>query len=320
MDHRSEYQKFPSKSAGLNPNPGQLNLFENERVDRRKMSTCLSRGPLTRLLRIRHCPFNQSQIRCTSTVNDEEIKHFDRLAADWWDPRGSSRLLHRMNPLRISFIKSLIQPQLSIYESGQWLKGYKVLDVGCGGGILAESLSRLGATVDALDASSRAIDVAKAHLKKDPTLSSTNPPNYICGSIQEHKNAEKYDIVTAMEVLEHVDYPSTFIDEVVGQVKPEGWLVMSTVARTWQSWLGAIVAAERILNIVPPGTHSWDKFINESELREYIQKLKTEAGEHWVEEIKSIGSMYNPLKDEWVFVDTKSGVGFNYFLAARRGK
>jgi polyprenyldihydroxybenzoate methyltransferase / 3-demethylubiquinol 3-O-methyltransferase len=261
--------------------------------------------------------FNITQSRKLSTVNAEEISHFDRLAATWWDPQGSSRLLHRMNPLRLSFINSLYR-QSDFPDTKRWLKGYSVLDVGCGGGILTESLSRLGAVTDGLDASPRAIEVAKAHLRTDPKLNASNPPNYVCGSIRDHQPDSKYDIVTAMEVLEHVDYPSSFLKQVAAHVKPGGWLVISTISRSWQSWLGAIVGAERVLRIVPPGTHSWDKFIKESELMDFMRDLKDENGHHWLAEAKGNGCIYNPLRGEWRMVKGVRGPVFNYFLAARR--
>src|SRR5579859_3410608 len=136
-----------------------------------------------------------------STINAEEVSHFDRLAATWWDPNGSSRLLHRMNPLRLSFITSLLPPTTDRNPSST-LRGQRVLDVGCGGGILTESLARLGAQVTGLDASPKAIQVANSHVLTDPKLSLQNPPTYICGSIHDHTQKDHYDIVTAMEVLE----------------------------------------------------------------------------------------------------------------------
>ena len=266
---------------------------------------------------VQRATFHSKHIRRISTVNAEEVSHFDQLAATWWDPNGSSRLLHRMNPLRLSFINSLLPPNTNQHPN-QTLRGQSVLDVGCGGGILTESLARLGAQVDGLDASPRAIQVAKDHIRTDPKLCIQNPPQYICGSIHEHGKKQHYDLVTAMEVLEHVDYPGAFIEEVASCVKPGGWLVVSTIARTWTSWLGAIVASEKVLRIVPEGTHSWDKFINEAELRECFGKLKTETGGTWAAEVRSASCLYNPLRGEWHFDSGRGKVGFNYFFAARR--
>lgn len=257
------------------------------------------------------------QRRWISSINAEEVSHFDGLAATWWDPNGSSRLLHRMNPLRLSFITSLLPPTTT-QNPTSLLHGQRILDVGCGGGILTESLSRLGAQVTGLDASPKAIQVAQSHILTDPKLSLSNPPSYICGSIHDHAKKEHYDIVTAMEVLEHVDYPGTFLEQVADCVKPGGWLVMSTISRNWTSWLGAIIASERVLRIVPRGTHSWEKFINESELREFIVRMKGEGVKDWAMDVRSKTCMYNPLRGEWHFENGPRKVGFNYFLAVRR--
>jgi polyprenyldihydroxybenzoate methyltransferase / 3-demethylubiquinol 3-O-methyltransferase len=260
-----------------------------------------------------------SSIRCISTINAEEISHFDHLAATWWDPGGSSRLLHRMNPVRLSFIKSLL-PQPHLPGPSQWLKGYSILDVGCGGGILTESLSRLGAAVDGVDASPRAIAAATAHLRTDPKLIVGNTPKYICGSVHDHNTDSKYDIVTAMEVLEHVEYPASFIVQVARHVKPGGWLVISTISRTWQSWFGAIIGAEMILQIVPAGTHNWDKFVNETELQEFFGNFKGTNGQLWAADVRSVGCKYNPLRGKWQLVNITGGPVFNYIFAVRRTK
>lgn len=271
----------------------------------------------TSISRAHIAAFNCTQTRWVSTINAKEVSHFDHLAATWWDPQGSSRLLHRMNPLRLSFINSLL-PQSELRDPNRWLNGYSILDVGCGGGILTESLSRLGAATDGLDASPRAIQVAKAHIRTDPKLYTENPPNYICGSIHDHRNDSQYDIVTAMEVLEHVNYPALFLKQMADHVKPGGWLVISTISRSWQSWLGAIVGAEKIMRIVPPGTHSWNKFINESELREFISSLKNENGQPWTRDARSKGCIYNPFRGEWQMAKGNGDPVFNYFFAARR--
>jgi polyprenyldihydroxybenzoate methyltransferase / 3-demethylubiquinol 3-O-methyltransferase len=255
--------------------------------------------------------------RYVSTVNAEEVSHFDRLAATWWDPHGSSRLLHRMNPVRLSFLKSLLAPS-QLQVSRNWLEGLSVLDVGCGGGIFTESLARLGGNIDGIDASPRAIEVAKAHLRTDPKINTENPPNYICGSIHDHKEVAEYDFVTAMEVLEHVDYPSAFLAELAGHVKPDGWLVVSTISRTWLAWLGTILVAEKITRIVPPGTHTWGKFIKEEELRNHFTSLRDKNDNPWAAEVRSRGCMYNPLRGEWRFVDGTGSHAVNYFLAVRR--
>lgn len=253
----------------------------------------------------------------SSTVNSDEISHFNRLAASWWDPNGPSRLLHRMNPLRLMFIHSLL-PDSPMPKSSRWLEGFSVLDVGCGAGILTENLSRLGAFTDGLDASPEIIKVAKAHLRTDPKLNDENMPNYICCSIHDHDKDKKYDFVTAMEVVEHVDYPATFLKQAAGHVKPGGWLVLSTISRNSLSWLGAIVASEHFFRIVPKGTHSWEKFIKKRELKEYTEKLQDEDGKPWAKEVKTQDCIYDPLSGEWMFTSGMGFPSFNYFFAVRR--
>ena len=274
---------------------------------------CLSLMPLSTV----NPKFAAAGRRLLSTINPQEISRFDELAATWWDSKGSSRLLHRMNPIRLAFIKSVLDAT-AIRDSNQWLRGLSVLDVGCGGGILCESLARVGATTHGLDPSRPAIEVAKAHILMDPILCAKNPPVYVCGSIQEHEPEAKYDIVTAMEVLEHVDYPASFVKELSNRVKPGGWLIVSTISRTWQAWLGAIIGAETLLGIVPPGTHTWNKFIKEAELRQHIVMLCDETGKKWASEVKAKGIIYDPTRGEWRFAETIGGPVFNYFLAARR--
>ena len=270
----------------------------------------------TRICRCITTVFQQS--RNSSTVNFREVSHFDSLAATWWDPNGSSRLLHRMNPLRLTFIKSVLFP-LESPTTCKFLKDYSILDVGCGGGILTESLARLGAKVEGIDASPRAINVAQSHARSDPKfIQDNNIPTYTCESIHDHKSKEGYDVVTAMEVLEHVDYPSIFLDELVTKVKPGGWLILSTIARTYAAWTGSILLAERILGIVPVGTHQWEKFIREEELREYFGKLRNEKGMPWTKEMRVEWCGFNPLKGEWFFTKAATPGVFNYFIAIRK--
>jgi polyprenyldihydroxybenzoate methyltransferase / 3-demethylubiquinol 3-O-methyltransferase len=252
-----------------------------------------------------------------STVNSQEIRHFDELASTWWDPNGSSGVLHRMNALRVGFIKEVLAPTSSSY-SRKHLEGHSILDVGCGGGILTESLSRLGAQVEGIDASSRAIMAAQAHARNEPEFGKGTMPMYTCGLIHDLQTSQLYSAVTAMEVLEHVDYPAVFLDELVSKVKPGGWIILSTIARTWTAWVGSIVVAERILCVVPVGTHLWEKFIAENELRDYFHKLRDKRGSAWTAEMLVRWCGYNPLRGTWYFTDTwKPGV-FNYFIAVRR--
>jgi ubiquinone biosynthesis O-methyltransferase len=187
------------------------------------------------------------------------------------------------------------------------------LDIGCGGGIFAESAARLPSTkhVTAIDPTPSVLAVAKAHARKDPSLA--GKLTYKLTSVEQlpvpTADGEGYDVVTLFEVLEHVDDPAAFLDRVRPLVKPGGWLVMSTIARTWMSWLTTNLIAEDILRIVPPGTHDWNKYINEDELRGYL------AGKGW-DSAKVVGVVYVPGLG-WREVKGSEKVG-NYFFAVRK--
>lgn len=251
----------------------------------------------------------------TSTVDPTEVSHFNALASSWWDPHGSSRLLHLMNPLRHDFIAScrFNDPMIPSQK-------LKYLDIGCGGGIFAESAARLPDThsVTAIDPTPGVLKIAEAHKRRDPLLMQPGRLTYINTSIEElplpNTPAEAYDIVTLFEVLEHVNAPGPFISNLLPHVKPGGWLVMSTIARTWTSWLVTNVMAEDVLGIVPKGTHEWAKYVNEDELRGYFAKEPGWDGAS----VRSLGVMYVPGLG---WKEVKGGEGWgNYFFAVKRLK
>lgn len=248
-----------------------------------------------------------------SSVNPNEVEHFNALAADWWSPHGSSRLLHLMNPLRHDFIRACLatsEPTTTPLESDKEPKKLRYLDIGCGGGIFAESAARLATTahVTAIDPTPSVLAVAKAHAKRDPAL--RGKLDYQLTSIEKLAvPATPYDIVSLFEVIEHIDDPGAFLDRVRPFVRPGGWLVMSTIARTWTSWFTTNLVAEDILRIVPPGTHDWNKYINEEELRGFF------AGKGW-NSPKVMGVVYVPGLG-WKEVSGSEKVG-NYFFAVRR--
>ncbi|EGR45220.1 uncharacterized protein TRIREDRAFT_123758 [Trichoderma reesei QM6a] len=268
--------------------------------------------------------------RCHSTfssVNPNEVSHFTALAAEWWEPHGSSRLLHLMNPLRHDLIRACLAESSPASSSSSSFSSTTTtststgipdasityLDIGCGGGIFAESAARLPSTkhVTAIDPTPSVLAVAKAHARKDPSLA--GKLTYKLTSVEQlpvpTADGEGYDVVTLFEVLEHVDDPAAFLDRVRPLVKPGGWLVMSTIARTWMSWLTTNLIAEDILRIVPPGTHDWNKYINEDELRGYL------AGKGW-DSAKVVGVVYVPGLG-WREVKGSEKVG-NYFFAVRK--
>ncbi|KAL7817104.1 ubiquinone biosynthesis O-methyltransferase [Trichoderma gracile] len=265
--------------------------------------------------------------RCHSTfssVNPNEVSHFTALAAEWWEPHGSSRLLHLMNPLRHDLIRACLSESLpsasasasasagSSSSTGIPEASITYLDIGCGGGIFAESAARLPSTkhVTAIDPTPSVLAVAKAHARKDPSLA--GKLTYKLTSVEQlpvPAEGQGYDVVTLFEVIEHIDDPAAFLDRVRPLVRPGGWLVMSTIARTWVSWLTTNLIAEDILRIVPPGTHDWNKYINEDELRGFL------AGKGW-DSAKVVGVVYVPGLG-WREVKGSEKVG-NYFFAVRK--
>ncbi|KAI1416491.1 ubiquinone biosynthesis O-methyltransferase [Hypoxylon sp. FL1857] len=248
-----------------------------------------------------------------TSVSPDEVSHFNALASSWWDPQGPSRILHLMNPLRHDFIRSCRSSVLD--EPPPPSTGLKYLDIGCGGGIFAESAARLPTTssVTAIDPSSEVLSVAQAHAKRDPALRSKL--NYLNTSIEQlpvpSTPQEGYDIVSIFEVIEHVSNPAEFLDRCTPFVKPGGWLVLSTIARTWMSWLTTNVIAEDLLRIVPRGTHDWRKYINEEELRGHFLQKRT----GWAEP-RCMGVIYVPGLG-WKEVNGSEKVG-NYFFGVRR--
>ncbi|BFZ62281.1 Hexaprenyldihydroxybenzoate methyltransferase, mitochondrial [Saitoella coloradoensis] len=260
-------------------------------------------------------PFlEQPPHRLHSTLNQEEISHFDSLAQTWWDPHGESRMLHLMNPARVRLILDHLAP--SLVEGSEPLQGKRILDVGCGGGVLSESLARLGATVQGLDGSPMAIKVAKGHARRSPELMDGRL-DYVNSTTEKlvlEKPTKQYSVVTAMEILEHVDNPSLFLSHLTSLLAPNGYLFLSTISRTPLSYLLTIFAAEHLLRMVPVGTHSWKKYINPEELRGWF-----EAREE-MEVVEVRGVIYVPWEGKWRTMQPgeKWAEGCNYFLVARK--
>jgi 2-polyprenyl-6-hydroxyphenyl methylase / 3-demethylubiquinone-9 3-methyltransferase len=235
-----------------------------------------------------------------TTINPKEAAHFGAMAGDWWDPKGSSAMLHRLNPVRLGFIRTAVDLHFGGNPDGlKPLAGRAALDVGCGAGLLCEPLARLGAIVTGVDAAPENIEVAKSH-----AVQSGLAVDYHAGELTEQKLG-KFDLVTSMEVIEHVADPATFVAELKTHLKPGGLMILSTPNRTTASKLFLVEAAER-LGQVPRGTHDWNQFLTPEEL----EALLTEVG---LEVVEMRGITISPLKG----LHLSDNRALNYILSAR---
>jgi len=233
-------------------------------------------------------------------VDEEEVEKLSRPTSEWWNPNGDFAALHSMNKLRVSFIKkSLGHLHQHNISPSKPLGGFRILDVGCGGGILSEPLARLGAEVVGVDASSRNIHAALRHASHDPLVASR--VQYRCTTVEElaDEEPESFDCVVASEVIEHVTDKDTFISATSQLVKPGGSLVITTINQTALSYAAAIVGAEYILRLVTPGTHDWNKFVTVEELSDLISQYGSE-----VMDVK--GMFYLPVFNKWCWIEDTS--------------
>jgi 2-polyprenyl-6-hydroxyphenyl methylase / 3-demethylubiquinone-9 3-methyltransferase len=235
-----------------------------------------------------------------ATIDPNEAAHFGALAADWWDPKGSSAMLHKLNPVRLGFIRRMIDAHFGADESAlKPLLGKSALDVGCGAGLLCEPLARLGATVSGVDAAPENIAAATAHAAQ-----SGLSIDYRAGELSAQKLG-RFDLVTSMEVIEHVTDPAEFVAELAAHLAPDGLMILSTPNRTAASKLFLVEAAE-LLGQVPRGTHNWDQFLMPDELT----ALLADAG---LQVIAMEGIAISPLKG----LHLSDNKALNYILAAR---
>ncbi|PVF93931.1 ubiquinone biosynthesis O-methyltransferase [Serendipita vermifera] len=292
------------------------------------------RPPCTRLfssLKPLHIRY-QRNISSASTVNADEIAHFSRLSEHWWNEEGEFGMLHKMNPVRVGFIRDRVirtRQDEGVFET-RGLEGLNALDIGCGGGLLSESLARLGANTLAIDAADANIQIAKAHARRDPMLNTedgASESRLTYRRATSHELVEEgrtFDLVCSLEVMEHVDNPAEFLDSCANLVKPGGHLVLSTIARTPLAYFLTIFMAEKVLGMVTPGTHTYSKYINSSELLEFFRTrvpwLPPGIGEPPSHLAELRGMSYNPLSGTWALVPRGAPLGLdcNYILWLRR--
>ena len=222
-----------------------------------------------------------------NSINKKEIEKFSNMAAEWWDPEGKFKPLHKFNPIRIKYIKENIVKEFQLKNKKYPLSGINVLDIGCGGGLLSEPMCRLGANVTAIDASNKNIAIANLHAKKNNLKI-----NYICSSPEKLKTTKKFDVILNMEIVEHVEDIDFFLKSCANLLKKNGLMFVATINKTLKSYIFAIVGAEYVLRWLPIGTHEWEKFVKPEELKSILIKNNLN--------LKKIDGMnFNILKDEW---------------------
>ena len=221
------------------------------------------------------------------TVNKKEIDKFSKLASEWWNPNGKFKPLHKFNPVRLSYIKESILKKFKKKIFNNSLKNLRILDIGCGGGLLCEPLSRLGAKVVGIDASEKNIKIAKIHAKE-----SNLKISYYCASPENFKYREKFDVILNMEIVEHVQDINLFLKESSKFLKKNGIMFIATLNKTLKSYIFAIVGAEYVLRWLPIGTHDWNMFVKPDELVKICKENSLRLDE-------ILGVKYNVLSRDW---------------------
>ena len=240
----------------------------------------------------------------TTTINKEEIQKFSKLADEWWDVNGKFKPLHMFNPIRIEYITDKIKQHFKINADNlNYLKGLNILDIGCGGGLISEPMTRLGGRVTGIDASEKNIKVAKIHAKKNELKI-----NYLNKSPEELENKDKFDIILNLEIVEHVDNVGLYIESCYNLLKKDGIMFTATLNRSFMSYLKAIIGAEYIMRWLPIGTHDWNKFLKPEELEKQLQDKKFS-----MVEIK--GLEFNPFLNKW---RKSNNLSVNYIIASSK--
>jgi len=229
-----------------------------------------------------------------NTINKKEIEKFSKIAEEWWNPQGKFKPLHKFNPIRISYIKENIIKTFKLDYNEIPLKDIKILDIGCGGGLLSEPMCRLGAKVTGIDASDKNIKVAKLHSQKNNLQI-----DYFCSSPEKFNAKDKFDVILNMEIVEHVEDVNFFLKSCSKLLKKDGIMFVATLNKTLKSYIFAIVGAEYILRWLPIGTHEWEKFIKPEELVSILEKNNLKLD-------KVDGMNFNLIKNKWSVSNDKS--------------
>jgi 2-polyprenyl-6-hydroxyphenyl methylase / 3-demethylubiquinone-9 3-methyltransferase len=239
-----------------------------------------------------------------STRDDREIARFNALARDWWNPRGSMKPLHRMNPVRLSFLRRELGEGFGRNARAmRAFEGLSLLDIGCGAGLLAEPLARMGFAVTGIDLAEDAITAARDHAEAGGLVI-----DYRVVALESLPETPAFDVITLLEVIEHVPEPARLIAEAAKRLKPGGMLFVSTLNRTLKSHALAIIGAEYILRWLPIGTHDWNRFVTPAEVEDAFLAAGLEPG-------RSEGMVYNPLFAEWSLSGDRD---VNFISAARK--
>ena len=229
-----------------------------------------------------------------NTINKKEIEKFSKIAEEWWNPEGKFKPLHKFNPIRISYIKENIIETFKLENEKMPLKNIKILDIGCGGGLLSEPMCRLGAKVTGIDASEKNIKIAKLHSKKNNLLI-----NYFCSSPEKFEPKDKFDVILNMEIVEHVENVNFFLKSCSKLLKKNGIMFVATLNKTLKSYVFAILGAEYVLRWLPIGTHEWNKFLKPEELISILKKNDFKLA-------RVDGMKFNILTDKWKISNDKS--------------
>ncbi len=240
-----------------------------------------------------------------STIDKAEIEHFSRIAAEWWNPQGKFRPLHKFNPTRLAYLKEKICQHFGRDPLSQRpLEGLRILDIGCGGGLLCEPMANMGAIVIGADASETNIEVAKIHAEQSGAV-----VDYRATTAEALAEAgEQFDIVLNMEVVEHVADVDLFMSATAQMVKSGGLIFVATINRTLKAYGLAIIGAEYVLRWLPRGTHQYDKLVRPEELESALSQAGLKISD-------KIGVTYNPLADSW---SRSSDLSVNYMIMAER--